>query len=209
MDELAHIAQEDPLQFRIKLLENAEVVEQKALPWVGDDLYPEKLKNTLELVAEKSNWGNVDEGIYQGVSAIGYNTSYCSMVADVSVTNNQVKVHKVTAVIDCGLAVNPSQVKGQIEGSILWGLSATLKDAISVEQGHVQQSNYDSYDLMRISDAPEIDVIIVDSNNSPTGTGEVGVPGVAPAVLNAVYAATGKRIRQLPITSSLLKATAS
>ncbi|RDY61559.1 xanthine dehydrogenase family protein molybdopterin-binding subunit [Flagellimonas nanhaiensis] len=209
MDELAHNAQEDPLQFRIKLLENAKIVEQKALPWVGDDFYPEKLKNTLEMVAEKSNWGKKSEGIYQGVSAISYNTSYCSMVADISMTNNQVKVHKVTAVIDCGLAVNPSQVKAQIEGSILWGLSATLKDAITVEHGHVQQSNYDTYDLMRISDAPEIDVHIVESTDTPSGTGEVGVPGVAPAVLNAVYAATGKRIRQLPIRSSLLQSTDS
>ncbi|WP_172435949.1 xanthine dehydrogenase family protein molybdopterin-binding subunit [Sediminicola luteus] len=207
MDELAHKAQEDPIQFRIKMLKKAPIREQKALPWVGDDLYPAKLKHTLELVAEKSNWGQTENGIFQGVSAMSYNTSYIAMVADVSVNDNQVKVHQVTAVIDCGLAVNPSQVKAQIEGSIIWGLTATLKDAITVEQGHVQQSNYDSYDLLRIQEAPHIDIHIVTSNDSPSGTGEVGVPGVAPAVLNAVFAATGKRIRQIPIRPELLENT--
>ncbi|WP_411031247.1 molybdopterin cofactor-binding domain-containing protein [Spongiimicrobium sp. 3-5] len=206
MDELAHSANKDPVQFRLDLLEKAKIVEQKELPWVGDDLYPQKLKKTLEIAAEKSGWGKQGEnGIYQGVSALGYNTSYCSQVVDVSLENDQLKIVKITAVIDCGLAINPNQVKAQIEGSILWGLSALLKGSITVKDGEVQQDNYDTYDLLRIHETPDIDVFIVDSNEAPTGTGEPAVPGVAPAVLNAVFAATGKRIRALPVPQGLFK----
>ncbi|SHG91186.1 xanthine dehydrogenase family protein molybdopterin-binding subunit [Flagellimonas flava] len=205
MDELAHNAGKDPLQFRLEVLKNAEIQEQKQWPWVGSDLYPKKLHNTLELVKEKSSWGRLrTNGIFQGVSAMCYNGSYCSMVADISVREGKIQVHKFTAVIDCGLAINPSQVKGQIEGSIMWGLTALLKTPITVKEGVVQESNYDSYDLLRMQEAPDVEVHIVETQDTPSGTGEVGVPGVAPAVLNAIFAATGKRIRQLPVTEELL-----
>ncbi|MBX2873313.1 MAG: molybdopterin-dependent oxidoreductase [Saprospiraceae bacterium] len=203
IDELASRAGVDPVEFRLKLLAEASVVEQKFFPWVGDDLYPAKLKRTLEVATEKANWGNTREGIYQGVSTIAYNTSYCSMVADVSIENSQVKVHKFTVVIDCGLAVNPSQVKNQVEGSVMWGLGAVLKPGISVENGRVQQGNFDTYDLLRMKEAPEVEVHIIASEDPPSGIGEPAVPGVAPAVLNAIFAATGHRLRSIPVKEEL------
>ncbi len=209
IDEVAHAAGMDPVQFRFRLLEQAQpVIAQKSLPWVGDDLYVQRLKRTLELAVEHSGYGQTrNDGIFQGVSAICYNTTYCSQVADVSVgADGKVKVHKVTAVIDCGLAVNPSQVKAQIEGSIIWGLSAVLKGPITVKNGLVQERNYDTYDLLRMAETPEIEVHIVESEEAPTGTGEPAVPGLAPAVLNAVFAATGKRIRKIPISTEDLMA---
>lgn len=202
LDEIAHRAGIDPVQFRLQLLDQAEpVIDQKSLPWVGDDLYVQRLRKTLELAVEHSGYGQPrTDGIFQGVSAICYNTTYCSQVADVSVsTEGAVTVHKVTAVIDCGLAVNPSQVKAQVEGSIIWGLSAVLKGPITVKNGLVQERNFDTYDLLRISETPDIEVYIVASDAAPTGTGEPAVPGVAPAVLNAIFAATGKRIRKIPV----------
>ena len=199
VDELAHRAKTDPLTFRLNLLEKAEVIAQKN-EWTGDDLYPLKLRNTLKIIAEKANWGKVEAGIFQGVSAFCYNTSYCSQVADISVTpNGEVKIHKFTAVIDCGTVINPSQAKAQVEGSIVWGLSALLKPAITVRDGRVEQSNFHDYDLLRLHETPEIEVHLVRSSDHPSGTGEPAVPGVAPAVLNAIFAATGKRVRKLPI----------
>ena len=203
IDELAIKAGEDPVQFRLDLLDAASVVEQKALPWVGDDLYPQKLKKTLELVAEKANWGRTEEGVFQGVSVMSYNTSYCSMIANISIEDREVKVHKFTVAIDCGLVVNPSQVKNQVEGSIMWGLGAVLKPGIRVENGQVLQNNFDTYDLLRMKEAPAVEVFIVESDDPPSGIGEPAVPGVAPAVLNAVYAATGHRLRSIPIQDEL------
>ncbi|MBO0321514.1 xanthine dehydrogenase family protein molybdopterin-binding subunit [Muricauda sp. CAU 1633] len=202
IDELAHLAKKDPIAYRIELLDKAEVVEQVMEPWVGDNLYPKKLKETLEIVREKSNWGQVSEGIFQGVSGISYNTSYCSQVIDLSVEDGKVKVHKVTAVLNCGRVINPSQVESQIAGGIIWGLSAALKTQLTVVDGQVQQTNFDSYDLLRMNETPEIEVHLVDSNDEPSGAGEPGVPGVAPALLNAIFAATGERIRQIPIVKS-------
>lgn len=200
IDELAESAGKDPVAFRLELLDKAAIVPQKMHPWVGDDLYPQKLKRTLEVAAQKAGWGkSKTENSFQGVSSFAYNTSYCSQIAEVSIDNGNVKVHKVTAVIDCGLAVNPSQVKAQVEGSIVWGLSATLKDPIQVQNGAVVQQNFHEYELLRMQECPDIEVHILDSEDPPSGTGEPAVPGVAPAVLNAIYAATGRRIRQLPI----------
>ena len=207
IDELAHNARIDPIEFRINLLAKAEVMKQKFDPWVGDDLYPEKLKKTLEIAAEKADWGKRSNGVFQGVSAICYNTSYCTQIADISVNNGKIKIHKITAVMDCGIAVNPSQVKAQVEGSIVWGLSALLKEPIKVNKGAVVQQNFDTYDLLRINEAPEVEVYIVDSQDHPSGTGEPAVPGVAPAVLNAIFAATGKRIRKLPVLAEDLETT--
>ncbi len=202
IDELAYLAKKDPITYRIELLDKAEVVEQLMIPWVGDNLYPQKLKETLQVAREKSNWGDTPEGIFQGVSSISYNTSYCSQVIDLSVQNGKVKVHKVTAVMNCGRVINPSQVESQVAGSIIWGLTAALKTQLTVIDGRVQQSNFDSYDLLRMDETPEIEVHLIQSEDSPSGAGEPAVPGVAPALLNALFAATGERIREIPIVGN-------
>ncbi|UII81134.1 molybdopterin cofactor-binding domain-containing protein [Flagellimonas sp. CMM7] len=203
IDELAHLGQMDPIEYRLELLEKAEVVEQIMDIWVGDNLYPEKLKRTLEKVKHESNWGQTKENHYQGVSSVGYNTSYCSQVIEISIIGKELKVVKVTVVMDCGLVINPSQVKAQVEGSIVWGLTAALKDKITVKNGSVEQENYDSYDMLRMDETPIIDVHLLDSPDSPSGAGEPAVPGIAPALLNAVFAATGNRIREIPISTKL------
>jgi len=110
-----------------------------------------------------------------------------------------VRVHRVVAAVDCGQVVNPDTVKGQIEGGIIFGLTAALKDQITLDHGRVQQRNFHDYPMLRMNEAPEIEVHIMPSTEKPTGVGEPGVPPVAPAVANAIFAATGKRVRKLPI----------
>lgn len=199
IDELAATQKMDALSFRFELLKEAKVVEQLMEVWVGDNLYPKKLLRTLESVQKKSNWGNSRDGIFQGVACASYNTSYCSLVFDISLVDDMIKVHKATAVVDCGLIINPSKVKAQIEGSIIWGLTAALKSGITVKKGRVVQSNFHDYNLLRIDETPTIQVCLLESSDAPSGAGEVAVPVVAPALLNAIYAATGKRIRKLPV----------
>jgi isoquinoline 1-oxidoreductase beta subunit len=121
-------------------------------------------------------------------------------VAEVSVDKDgEVHVHRVVCAVDCGRVVNPDTVKAQMEGGIIFGLTAALKDAITFEGGRVQQRNFHDYQMLRINESPEIEVHIVPSTEAPTGVGEPGVPPVAPAVANAIFAATGKRVRRLPI----------
>lgn len=199
VDELANLVQIDPIEYRLDLLDKAEVVEQIMGIWVGDNLYPEKLKRTLEEVKSKSRWRQVEENHYQGVSSISYNTSYCSQVIEISTAGKELKVVRVTVVMDCGRVINPSQVKAQVEGSVIWGLTAALKNKITLKNGCVEQENYDSYDMLRMDETPVIDVHLLDSPDSPSGAGEPAVPGVAPALLNAIFAATGKRIREIPV----------
>jgi len=125
--------------------------------------------------------------------------SYTAQVAEVSVANGKLRVHRVVCAVDCGHVVNPGIVKQQIEGGIVFGLSAALKGAITIDRGRVQQGNFDTYNVVRIDEMPKVDVHIVASTNAPGGIGEASVPPIAPAVANAIFAATGKRIRKLPI----------
>jgi len=120
-------------------------------------------------------------------------------VVDLVVENNQIKVKRVVCAVDCGTVVNPDMVAAQMEGGILFGLSAALYGDITFKDGQVQQSNYHDYPVVRMNETPEIEVVIVESDESPTGVGEPGLPPLAPAVANAVFAATGKRLRQLPL----------
>jgi isoquinoline 1-oxidoreductase beta subunit len=122
-----------------------------------------------------------------------------AQVAEASAANGELRVHRVTCVVDPGRAVNPDSVKAQMEGGIIYGLSAALLGEITVKDGAIEQSNFDDYPMMRINDAPATEVYIVSSTKHPTGCGEPGVPPIAPAVANALFAATGQRIRKLPI----------
>ena len=183
IDEVAHLAGEDPFEFRRKMLQHD----------------PRHLA-VLELAAEKAGWGEpLPEGHAHGIALRKSFESYVAEVAEVSIVDGRPRVHRVTAAIDCGIAVNPWNVVAQVESGIVYGLSAALYGEITLEGGRVQQSNFDSYPVLRMDEMPAVDVHIVESSEPPTGVGEPGVPPIAPAVTNAIFALTGKRIRRLPI----------
>lgn len=182
MDEVAEQAGKDPLEFRLALLGNQH-----------------RLFTVLRTLAEKGQWGKPTEGHYQGIAVHASFASFVGQIAEVSVDKGVIRVHKVTCVVDCGRVINPDIVVAQMEGGINFGLSAALLGEITHIDGVVQQRNFDDYALMRMDESPRIDVHIIPSDAPPSGVGEPGVPPIAPAVANAVYAATGKRLRQLPL----------
>ncbi len=192
MDELAHTAGKDPYDFRRTLLAN----------------HPRN-RAVLNLAAEEADWGSaLPEDRGRGIALHKSFGSFVACVAESSVgRNGAVRVHRVVAVVDCGKVVNPDIVKAQIEGGIVFGLTAALHDAITLKDGRIQQSNFDDYPMLSLDQMPEVDVHIVTSQEPPTGVGEPGVPPIAPAVGNAIFALTGKRIRRLPIDAEELKNT--
>ena len=158
----------------------------------------------LNLVAEKAGWGKpLPKGVGRGIATHFSFDSYVAQVVEASVgKNGNVKVHRVICAVDCGRTVNPDIVKAQMEGGIIFGLTAALKTEITLENGRVQQKNFYDYQMLRMFESPAIEVHIVPSEANPTGVGEPSVPPVAPALTNAIFAATGKRIRRLPIQSA-------
>jgi isoquinoline 1-oxidoreductase beta subunit len=186
MDELARAVGKDPVAFRLPLFKNNM-----------------RARRVLEMVAEKAGWGKaISKGKGRGIAQHSCFGSYVAQVADVSVNegNGTVKVDRIVAAVDCGPVVNPDTVKAQIEGGIIEALSATLKEEINFSNGGVKSTNFNDYHIIRMSEIPEIEVHIVKSNEAIGGIGEVGVPPTAPAVANAVFNATGARIRRLPFT---------
>jgi isoquinoline 1-oxidoreductase subunit beta len=184
LDEVAHAGGKDPYELRRALLANEP-----------------RMLAVLDLVAQKANWGSpYPAGHARGIATHFSFDSYVAQVAEVSVEGDgTVHVHRVIAAVDCGRVVNPDTVKAQIEGGIVFGLTAALKTEITLDKGRVQQRNFHDYPMVRMSESPAIEVYIVPSSERPTGVGEPGVPPVAPAVANAIFAATGKRVRRLPI----------
>jgi len=190
VDELAHAAKKDPFEYRRALLGKSP-----------------RHKAVLELVAGRANWGApLPAGRARGIAVVFSYGSYAATVAEVSVApDGTVKVHKLVAGIDPGLAVNPEQVRAQMEGGAVYALTALFYGKITFDKGRVQQSNFHDYAMLRINEMPVVEVHILDSGNPAGGLGEPGVPTVAPAVCNAIFAATGKRIRRLPIDKNELK----
>jgi isoquinoline 1-oxidoreductase subunit beta len=184
LDEVAHAGGKDPYQLRRTLLADQP-----------------RMLAVLDLAAQKANWGGaLPAGRARGIATHFSFDSYVAQVAEVSVEKDgTVRVHRVVAAVDCGRTVNPDTVKAQLEGGIVFGLTAALKTEITLEKGRVQQRNFNDYPMVRMFESPEIEVYIVPSSEKPTGVGEPGVPPVAPAVANAIFAATGKRLRRLPI----------
>jgi isoquinoline 1-oxidoreductase beta subunit len=181
MDELARAAGRDPVEFR--------------LAYLGDD---PRLANVLSLAAEKAG-ASAPDGMHRGVAVHKSFNSYVAEVADIRMREDgTVKVEKVTCAVDCGIAINPDNIVAQIEGGLGYGLSAVLREEVTMTDGEVDQWNYPDYMPLRISDMPEVDVHIVRSEAAPTGIGEPGTPPIGPAVANAVFAATGQRVRELP-----------
>ena len=160
----------------------------------------------LKLAAEKADYGTrLPRGKGRGLALHESFHTIVAMVVDVSVTGSTVKVDRVVAAVDCGIAVNPDVIKAQIEGGVGFGLGAALRNKITLTDGVVDQANFDTYQPLRLSDMPAVDVHIVKSDQPPTGVGEPGVPPIAPAVSNAIFAATDKRLRSLPFDFELLK----
>ena len=183
MDELAALKDTDPYEFRHKLLDDKP-----------------RWRNVLERAAQKAGWGNAHGGRHLGIALMeGYNT-YMAQVAEVSVTDGKLKVHRITCVTDCGQVVNPGIVEAQIQGSIIFGLSAALWGEINISGGVVQETNFDSMRILRTNEIPEIDIEVIASEADPGGMGEPGTALVAPAICNAIYAASGQRLRSLPIS---------
>jgi isoquinoline 1-oxidoreductase beta subunit len=190
MDELAHAAGKDPYEFRRDLLTE----------------HP-RHKGVLELAAQKAGWGTpLAEGRARGIAVHESFGSFVAQVAEVSVKpSGEVSVHRVVCAIDCGRFVNPDIVEAQMESGIVFGLTAALYGAITFKNGRVEQSNFHDYPLLRMKEMPRVEVYIMPSKENPQGVGEPGVPPIAPAVANAIFAVTGKRIRRLPIRADDLK----
>jgi isoquinoline 1-oxidoreductase beta subunit len=183
MDELAHAAGKDPLEFRLKLMGN----------------HP-KNAAVLKAVAEKAGWGSpAPEGVYRGLAQCTAFASHIAACAEVSVTDGKLKIHRIVAATDSGYAVNPQQIEAQIEGSFVYGLSAMLHGECTVKDGRIEQQNFDTYPVMRMDEMPEVEAIVMPSGGFWGGVGEPTIAVAAPAVLNAIFAATGKRIRSFPL----------
>ena len=183
LDESAHLAEADPFEYRLKLL--------------GDS---PRFKKALELVAEDANWGSpLKEGHGRGIAICNFSGSVCAEVAEVSVSESgKLVVHRVDCVIDVGRYVNPDTLKAQVEGCVVTGISVATSEEITFKGGRAEQTNYDDYKIARMRNTPEINVRIIDSEEGPFG-GDAGLPPTPPAIVNAIFAATGKRIRRLPI----------
>src|SRR5262245_60977031 len=183
LDELAAAAKQDPVDVRRRLLAKAP-----------------RMLGVLELAAEKAGWGKqLATGRHRGIAVVDNLGSFNAQVAEISIDKGKVRVHRVVCAVDCGYVVNPNIVVQQIESGLVYGLSAALRGEITIDRGRVQQTNFNNYEPLRMDEMPVIETYIVHSKNPPGGIGEASTPTIAPAVTNAIFKATGKRIRKLPI----------
>jgi len=190
MDELAAAAKQDAVAYRLALLDKTP-----------------RAKAVLALAAEKAGWGRpLPERVGRGVSLQFAFASYMAQVAEVEVSKDgTVRVRRVVCAVDCGTVVNPDTVQAQIQSAVMFGITAVLHGEITLKDGRVEQTNFDSYQILRMNEAPAVEVHIVQSPESPGGMGEAGTSAIVPAVTNAIFAATGKRVRKLPIDATALK----
>lgn len=190
VDELAHAAGADPVAFRLGLLSAAP-----------------RLSGVLKLAAEKAGWGKAENGKGRGLGVSAHESfgSYVAMVADITAEAGKVKVNRIVAAVDVGIAVNPDVIRAQVEGAVGFALSSVLRNRITLKDGVVQERNFDTYEPTRMSEMPAVEVHIMPSSTAPTGIGEPGVPVLAPAISNAIFAATGQRLRSLPLDLSGLR----
>ena len=190
LDELAHAAGKDPLAFRRKLMSD----NPKGLA-------------VLNAVAKKAGWGKpAAKGVHRGLAVVKTFGSYVAACAEVSVDNQgKLRIHRIVAATDPGYAVNPQQIEAQVEGSFVFGLSALLYDECTLKNGGVEQTNFHDYPSMLIEAMPKVEVIVMPSGGFWGGVGEPTIAVAAPAVLNAIYAATGKRVRRIPLKHTDLR----
>jgi isoquinoline 1-oxidoreductase beta subunit len=190
IDEMAVVAKQDPVTYRRALLDKSP-----------------RAQAVLDLAAEKAGWGQaLPKGSGRGVSLQNAFGSYLAAVAEVDVSKEgAVRVHRVVCAMDCGTVVNPDTVQAQIQGSIIFGTTAALYGEITLKNGRIEQTNFDTYQVLRMSEVPAIEIHIIKSSEPPGGMGEAGTSAIVPAIANAVFAATGKRLRKMPVDASLLK----
>jgi isoquinoline 1-oxidoreductase beta subunit len=164
-------------------------------------LYGDQLLPVVEVAASRSGWGSaLPDGWGRGLAAHAtFGVTPVAMVVEASVAGERVSVHRVVCAIDCGIAVDPGGVVAQMEGGIAFALSAALFEEITIQDGRIQQSGFFDFPVLRMDEMPRVEVVLVDSGRDPSGVGEMAVPPTAPALMNAVFAATGRRIRHLPI----------
>ena len=190
MDELAAAAKQDPVAYRLALLDKTP-----------------RAKAVLALAADKAGWGQkLPPRVGRGVSIQNAFATYMAQVAEVEVAKDgTVRVRRVVCAVDCGTVVNPDTVRAQIQSAVMFGITAALHGEITLKDGRVEQTNFDSYQILRMNEAPEVEVHIVQSSEPPGGMGEAGTSAIVPAVTNAIFAATGKRLRKLPVDSDVLR----
>ena len=190
MDELAAAARKDPVAYRLALLDKTP-----------------RAKAVLQLAAEKAGWGqSLPPRVGRGVSLQHAFASYMAHVAEVEVAKDgTVRVRRVVCAVDCGTVVNPDTVRAQIQSAVMFGITAALYGAITLKDGRVEQTNFDTYQILRMNEAPEVEVHIVQNSEPPGGMGEAGTSAIVPAVANAIFAATGKRLRKMPVDTAVLK----
>jgi isoquinoline 1-oxidoreductase beta subunit len=190
MDELAAKAKKDPVDYRRALLDKAP-----------------RAKAVLELAAEKAGWGQpLPKGSGRGVAIQFVFGTYMAQVAEVEVSKQgKVRVRRVVCAVDCGSTVNPDTVRAQVQGAVIFGISAALFGRITLKDGRVEQSNFHTYRVLRMNEAPAIEVYLIKNTEAPGGMGEPGTSAIVPAVTNAIFAVTGKRLRKLPVDPADLK----
>jgi isoquinoline 1-oxidoreductase beta subunit len=187
IDELARAAKQDPLAFRRALLANERPMAKRQLA-------------TLDLAAAKAGWTKPRAGHHLGLGCFEGFGSLIATVVDVTVKGRVVTIHKVTTAVDCGVAVHPDNIRAQLEGGMVYGLAAVLRGEITLENGAVKQSNFTDYPMLLMAEMPVVESHIVPSSAPPGGIGEPGTGPIAPALANAIYAATGERVRTLPLS---------
>jgi isoquinoline 1-oxidoreductase subunit beta len=197
IDELALAAKKDPFEYRLQLLSKDEDIKYFDTVW-----HTARMRGVLQLAAEKAGWVKpLPAGHYQGIACFGCFSTYMAEVVEITMENDQPRVRRVVAAMDCGQVVNPNILEQQIKGGVTYALTNALRAQITIDKGRVVQGNFDDYAPIRMSEAPTIEAYSVSSTEAPTGAGEPPVPPLAPALCNAIFAATRKRIRALPILS--------
>ncbi len=199
IDELAAAAGKDPLDYRLHMLTKDQDIQYFTTTWKTA-----RMRGVLQLAADRAGWKNpLPPGRFRGIACFGCFSSYMAEVVEISMENENdtPRLHRVVAAVDCGQVVNPSILEQQIQGGIIYALSNALRAQITIDKGRVVQGNFDDYAPLRMEETPTVEVYAVTSTEAPTGIGEPSVPPLAPALCNAIYAATKKRIRKLPILS--------
>lgn len=195
IDELATAAGKDPLKYRLQLLAKDQDLAYFTTTW-----HTGRMRGVLQLAADKAGWEKpLPAGHHRGIACFGCFQTYVAEVVEITMDNDQPKVHRVVAAVDCGQIINPSILEQQIQGGVIYGLTNALRAQITIDKGRVVQGNFDDYPPLRMDETPIVEVYAVPSQEAPTGIGEPPIPPLAPALCNAIYSATKKRIRSLPI----------